>query len=310
MKEPTHRWTDIERILLDFREGRIDLPTAQKELNLFSIDHISGIASIDPSRQNRRGVPEVVYADTKDPEDAASIAIRLVERNGYAFMTRAGMNHHAAAERRITELQEQKERGLSTTISEVDIAFNEKARTILMTQVGFRFPETGGKVGILTAGTSDIPVAEEAVETCRIMGCDAVTFYDIGIAGMHRLFEPLKRMVEIDVDVIIVVAGMEGALPSVVSSLMDVPVIGVPTSIGYGYGGKGKAALMSMLQSCSPGLMTVNIDNGFGAAVGACLIARRASRKVTSVLNGESTPAVSGDHQSDGIRTYQAPHGR
>jgi len=288
LKESTERWTDIERILLDFREGRIDLATALKELNLFSIEHISDIATIDPGRQNRKGVPEVVYGDSKEPGDAASIAIRLVEKNGYAFVTRAGREHHTAIEEKIAELQEQKGRGLSTTISEVTISYNEKARTILLYQNGFRFPDTGGKVGILTAGTSDIPVAEEAVETCRIMGCEAITFYDVGIAGMHRLFDPLKRMIEFDVDVIIVIAGMEGALPSVVSSLVDVPVIGVPTSVGYGFGGGGKAALMSMLQSCSPGLMTVNIDNGFGAGVGACLIARRVSRKGEPITSSKN----------------------
>jgi len=310
LKEPTERWTDIERILLDFKEGRIDLTTAQKELNLFSIDHISGIATIDSCRQNRKGVPEVVYADTKEPGDAASIAIRLVEKNGYALLTRASADHHSAALKRIAGLQEQKERGLSTTICEVDISYNERAGTILLHEVGHIFPNTGGKVGILTAGTSDIPVAEEAVETCRVMGCEAITFYDIGIAGMHRLFEPLKRMVEIDVDVIIVIAGMEGALPSVISSLVDLPVIGVPTSVGYGFGGQGKAALMSMLQSCSPGLMTVNIDNGFGAAVGACLIARRATRKVSYVPKGDSPPSIDRDHPSESERTDQAPHGR
>ena len=131
-----------------------------------------------------------------------------------------------------------------------------------------------GKVGIITAGTSDIPVAEEARETCEFMGCDVISAYDIGIAGIHRLFAPLKEMLEENVRVIIVMAGMEGALPSVVASLVDVPVIGVPCSVGYGYGGKGEAALMSMLQSCSPGLVVVNIDNGFGAGVSAALMAR------------------------------------
>lgn len=277
MKEPTDGRKDMERILLDFKEGKIDLNTAQKELNLFSIDHISDMATIDTCRNNRKGVPEVVYADTKTPEDTASIAIRLVEKNGYAFVTRASQEHLEAIEKRVQELGGEKERGLSTTISEIVVASNERARTVLLREVGFTFKNCGGMVGILTAGTSDIPVAEEAVESCRIMGCETITFYDVGIAGLHRIFEPLKRMIEESVQAIIVVAGMEGALPSVVSSLVDVPVIGVPSSVGYGFGGKGKAALMSMLQSCSPGLVVVNIDNGFGAGVAASLIARQSS---------------------------------
>ena len=273
MPDP-ERYSSLRRILENLRDGSIDIETAERELNLFSIDHISDIATIDPCRQNRKGVPEVVYADMKRPGDAASIALRLVEKNGYAFMTRAAREHLTAVEMSVAEFMGMKERGLSTTCGEILVTYNEKARTILLKQEGFGFPDTGGRIGILTAGTSDIPVAEEAMETCRIMGCETITFYDVGIAGMHRLFDPLKRMIEFGVDVIIVVAGMEGALPSVVSSLVSVPVIGVPSSVGYGYGGKGEAALMSMLQTCSPGLVVVNIDNGFGAGVGAALIAR------------------------------------
>ena len=277
MAPEPERHGDLRRILQDLRDGNIDIETAERELNLFSIDHISGIAAIDSCRGNRNGVPEVVYADTKEPSDAASIALRLVEKNGFAFMTRAGNDHHTAVCERVADFTAQKEQGLSTTIREMEVLRNEKARTIIVREIGHRFPASGerrGKIGILTAGTSDIPVAEEAVETCRIMGCETITFYDVGIAGMHRLFEPLKKMVESEVSVIIVVAGMEGALPSVVSSLVSVPVIGVPRSVGYGFGGKGEAALMSMLQSCAPGLLVVNIDNGFGAGVGAALIAK------------------------------------
>ncbi|KZX10241.1 N5-carboxyaminoimidazole ribonucleotide mutase [Methanobrevibacter filiformis] len=128
------------------------------------------------------------------------------------------------------------------------------------------------KVGIVTAGTSDIPVAEEARVIIESTGCDVIASYDIGVAGIHRLFPKIARMIEENVKVIIVCAGMEGALPSVVSGLVDIPVIGIPTSVGYGIGSEGKAALYSMLQSCSPGLAVVNIDNGFGAAVFALTI--------------------------------------
>jgi hypothetical protein len=126
---------------------------------------------------------------------------------------------------------------------------------------------------VLAAGTSDIPAAEEAKVTAEVMGCQVLAYYDVGIAGIHRLMEPLRETLVQDVSAIVVVAGMEGALPSVVRGLVPVPVIGVPTSTGYGYGGKGEAALMTMLQSCAPGLTVVNIDNGFGAGATAALIA-------------------------------------
>jgi hypothetical protein len=128
-------------------------------------------------------------------------------------------------------------------------------------------------VGILAAGTSDVPVAEEARVTCEVLGCETIYAYDVGVAGIHRLFEPLRNMID-KVCVIIVAAGMEGVLPTIVKSLVDVPVIGVPTSVGYGIGKDGVAALMTMLNSCSPGLAVVNIDNGFGAGVFASLIAK------------------------------------
>ena len=136
-----------------------------------------------------------------------------------------------------------------------------------------------GKIGIITAGTSDIGVAEEARLTCEAMHCSTITTYDVGIAGVHRLFPIVKKFIEEDVDAVIVAAGMEGALASVVSSLVSVPVIGLPTSVGYGYGEKGVAALASMLQSCSLGLSVVNIDNGIGAGAVAANIANRVRRE-------------------------------
>jgi NCAIR mutase (PurE)-related protein len=137
-----------------------------------------------------------------------------------------------------------------------------------------------GKIGLLTAGTSDIPIAEEAKVIVEQGGCEVISSYDIGVAGIHRLFPQIAHMVEEDVCAFIVCAGMEGALPSVVAGLVDVPVIGVPTSVGYGIGADGKAALYSMLQSCAPGLSVVNIDNGFGAGVCALTIAKNIAKKV------------------------------
>jgi NCAIR mutase (PurE)-related protein len=148
----------------------------------------------------------------------------------------------------------------------------------------FTIPNTGGKVGILTAGTSDISVAEEAKIISEEMGCEVFTAYDLGVAGIHRLWQPLKDIVLKDVDVIIVVAGREGALASVVSGMVDVPVIAVPTSNSFGFGKNGLAALMAMLQSCALGLAVVNIDSGVAAGAVATLIANRAAKFRNQVI--------------------------
>jgi NCAIR mutase (PurE)-related protein len=139
-------------------------------------------------------------------------------------------------------------------------------------------PNSGGRIGILTAGTSDIPVAEEAKVIAQEMGCTTYVNYDVGVAGIHRLMEPVKQLIENDVDVVVVVAGREGALASVVSGLVDIPVIAVPTSNSYGFGAKGVSTLMAMLQSCSLGLAVVNIDGGVAAGAMATLIANRAAK--------------------------------
>jgi hypothetical protein len=154
---------------------------------------------------------------------------------------------------------------------------------VVINKPNHKIEKNKGKVGIISAGTSDIPVAEEARVTTEVLGCKTITAYDVGVAGIHRLFPPLEDMLKEEVACIIVVAGMEGALPTVVKSLVDIPVIGVPTSIGYGYGGKGVSALMTMLQSCSPGLVVVNIDNGFGAGCAAVLIAKRKNKLTLEV---------------------------
>ena len=130
-------------------------------------------------------------------------------------------------------------------------------------------------MGVLTAGTSDIPVAEEAETIAKEMGCETRAYYDVGVAGLHRLFDPLTDLLKWDADVVLVVAGREGALPTVVAGIVDVPVVGVPTSKSYGFGEKGLAALAAMLQSCSLGMSVVNIDGGVGAGAVAAMIANR-----------------------------------
>ena len=153
--------------------------------------------------------------------------------------------------------------------------WHELARIAVIRHKSFKSPSTGGRVGIITAGTSDLPVAQQAAVMASEMGCQVKMVSDVGVAGIHRLVEPLSQLLDSDVDVLIVAAGMDGALPSVVAGLVRLPVIGLPTSNGYGLGGRGQAALLSMLQTCSPGLVVVNIDNGIGAGASAALIANR-----------------------------------
>ena len=199
----------------------------------------------------RTGVPEIILAEGKDPEDLAKIVMKVLERNGRAIISRIE-NEHVAAIKKIVP-------------NNVNMQINKKAKMIVIKKKEFTIEKTGGKIGIIRAGTSDIPVAEEAKIIAEEMGCEVFTAYDVGVAGIHRLFTSLKEMIEKDVDVLIVVAGREGALPSVVAGMVDIPVIGVPTSIGYGLEGKGISALTATLQACSLGLAVVNIDGGVAA---------------------------------------------
>ena len=162
----------------------------------------------------------------------------------------------------------------------VKVETGKNSSTVLLFKKPIKFH--GGKVGIMTAGTSDIGVAEEARIMCQAMNCQCITSYDVGVAGIQRIFPILKKMIEEDVDCIIVAAGMEGALATLVSTMVDIPIIGIPTSVGYGYGEKGIAALASMLQSCSLGLSVVNIDNGIAAGGIAANIANRVNKKIIS----------------------------
>ncbi len=217
-------------------------------------------ARLDHRRQSRKGVPEVIYAPGKRHELVESLVAELLERTGRAIVSRPPPDLRVALQTLYRQTHH-----LSGSYS---LGIEDVARPI---------PQTGGKVGIVTAGSSDVPYAEEALMVVRQMGCETREVYDVGVAGLHRLFPPLRGMLEARVDVIVVAAGMDGALPSVVAGLATVPVIGLPTSTGYGAGGKGIAALLSMLQSCAPGLAVVNIDNGVGAGAMAALIANKAA---------------------------------
>jgi len=223
----------------------------------------STFARPDFQREHRKGVPEVIMAHSKSVAQCRQIIVSFLERAGRAILSRVS-----------PELEE----CLIEEYGAGGFEWYPASRMAILRREGFRARDTDGRVGILTAGTSDQAVAEEAAIICREMGCSVHSVYDVGVAGLHRLFDPLRELLEDHhVDVMIVAAGMDGALPSVVSGLVDVPVIGLPTSVGYGMGGQGRAALLAMLQTCSPGLAVVNIDNGVGAGAMAALIANRAA---------------------------------
>jgi NCAIR mutase (PurE)-related protein len=241
------------------------------ELN--ALDPFAGLAAVlgttpvhvDPHRQARKGVPEIVYAAGKPARLTLSAVLALLEHQpaGRILVSRA-------APEVIDLLRAELEPRTST------LAVAPSGGTILVSRSDAQpAQETGGVVALLTAGASDAPAADEAAWVAREMGCRVVRADDVGVAGLHRLEVPLRSLREQGADVVIVAAGMDGALPSVVSGLVDVPVIGLPTSVGYGAGGGGVAALLSMLQTCAPGLAVVNIDNGVGAGATAALIANR-----------------------------------
>jgi len=242
------------------------VPNARKLLSLYSLEKIEDFAKIDTGRKYRRGIPEVIFAEQKQLSEIKKIVQRVLKKSNLILVSRLKKNDY----NKILEFS--KKNKLKTEIG-------KKSTSILIYKKPLK--KNKGMVGILTAGTSDIGVAEEARLMCEAMNCQCISSYDVGVAGLHRVIPVLKEFIKKEVDSIIVVAGMEGALATLVSSSVNVPVIGVPTSVGYGYGEKGIAALASMLQSCSLGLAVVNIDNGIGAGAMAASIANRINMKRT-----------------------------
>ena len=241
---------DLREILQAFSDGKIDIHEAERQLRLDHMEAIGGDVLFDESRSLRKNVPEVIYGASKEAKVIAEI---LKKRKGKLSL--------------VSKVDAEKYQIISKECP--DAVYDSRAKMI----ISGKMPETDkGCIGIITAGTSDIPIAEEARIMAESMGVRCITFYDIGVAGIHRLIEPMKKLIEADVAAVVAVAGMEGALPTVISSLSPVPVIGVPVSTGYGLGGKGEAALLCILQSCSIGLTAVNIDNGIGAGATAALI--------------------------------------
>ena len=254
----------MREILEKVAKGLISVDEAERLLRVLTVEEIGNMARIDVGREYRKGIPEVILAEGKDAGDLAQIAATMLRESGRAIISRAVSDQIHAIREALSD----------DTLAQV----NDKARLMVIKKKNFVTKKTGGKIGILTGGTSDIPVAEEARVIAQEMGCDVITAYDVGVAGIHRLIPPLKEMIARDVDALVVVAGREGALPSVVAGIVDVPLIAVPTSIGYGLGEKGVSALMAMLQSCSLGLAIVNIDSGIAAGAVATLIANRVAR--------------------------------
>lgn len=223
---------------------------------------------IDTDRADRTGIPEVILAERKTIDQVVAAAQKILEASETAIITRV----------RDDQLEM-----LSASLGRQFIFWHDhRARIVTVAKPEHKPVRTGGRIGIIAAGTSDIGVSIEASVIAEQMGCEVFRVTDVGVAGLHRLIAPLRDLMAKQPDAIVVAAGMDGALPSVVAGLVDVPVIGLPVSTGYGLGGDGTAALYAMLQSCAPGLAVVNIDNGVGAGSMAALIANRAARARSS----------------------------
>ena len=242
----------IETLLEQVAKGELSVEQALGQMRLAPLSEL-GFATLDLQRALRRGFPEVVYGPGKTTAEIAEIAQRLCNAGQPLLITRVGPEVHAAVQKFLENAE-----------------YHPIARAVTV-----RTGElTKGRPGVtvMTAGTADRAVAEEAIVTAEAMGCQVRRVLDVGVAGLHRLLSQREALLESRV--IIAVAGMEGALPSIVMGLTDCPVIGVPTSTGSGVGGRGGAALLAMLNSCAGGLTVVNVDNGFGAGYAAALINR------------------------------------
>lgn len=251
----------MKDVLEKLVNGELNIDEAEQLLKAESILEVDEIAQFDIKRNNRTGFPEAVFAQSKEYEDLLVIIKNYIKTSDEDLI--------------ITKLSKERYEKILKDLDDDSLIYDYNSRAqILIIRKEIKEREPIAKIGIITAGTSDINIAEEARVIVEEGGCEAITSYDIGIAGIHRLFPQIAHMVKEGVRVFIVCAGMEGALPSVVAGLVDAPVIGVPTSVGYGVGEGGRVALDAMLQSCAPGIAVVNIDNGFGAGVFALTIVK------------------------------------
>jgi len=249
----------LRQLFNQVRSGKVSPDDAVARLQHLPFEDL-GFANVDHHRALRHGMPEVIFGQGKSPEHLAKIFSRLAEHGGNVLATRASEEQFKAVRSALGDMP----------LKKGQLEYRQLARAITLQRDRRRHGK--GVIAVVSAGTSDIPVAEEAVVTAELMGNRVQHLYDVGVAGIHRLLA--HRSVLGEARVIIVCAGMEGALPSVVGGLVGVPVIAVPTSIGYGAAFEGLAALLGMLNSCASNVSVVNIDNGFGAAYVASLINR------------------------------------
>ena len=255
--DPMEAWaideSGVRSLLEELLQGRVTAEDVVARLAAAPYEDL-GFARVDHHRALRKGFPEVVFGQGKTPEQTARLAVALLGRSDRLLVTKAGPQAYEAVREQVQDAQ-----------------FDEQARTIMVDRSAAR--ERVGGVVVASAGTSDLPVAREAVVTAELMGCEVTELNDVGVAGIHRLLDHLPTLQA--ARVVVAVAGMEGALPSVVGGLVRAPVIAVPTSVGYGASLGGVAALLAMLNSCAPGVAVVNIDNGFGAGYLAAVIAKQ-----------------------------------
>jgi len=242
----------LRKLLQQVKTGSLSPDEAVARLRHMPFEDL-GFAKVDHHRRLRQGLPEVIFARGKTPKQVAGIFKRMAAHGGNVLATKSEAEHFAAVRKAVSKAE-----------------YRELAQAIVLQQDPAKYGR--GTIAVISAGTSDIPVAEEALVTAEVMGNEVAHLYDVGVAGIHRLLAN-KTVLE-DARVVIVCAGMEGALPSVVGGLVGVPVIAVPTSIGYGAAFKGLAALLGMLNSCASNVSVVNIDNGFGAGYVASMINR------------------------------------
>jgi len=242
----------IRKIFEEVRKGRLASDEAVQRLRHLPFEDL-GFAKVDHHRALRAGMPEVILGEGKTPAQVAQIFLRLAKHGGNILATRTSPQQFAAVKKKAPKAE-----------------YRELARAVVLRRERKKYGK--GIIAVVSAGTSDIPVAEEAVVTAELMGNDVERLYDVGVAGIHRLLANRGALTR--ARVVVVCAGMEGALPSVVGGLIGVPVIAVPTSVGYGAAFKGLAALLGMMNSCASNVSVVNIDNGFGAGYVASLINR------------------------------------
>ncbi len=259
---------ELKDLLSDVSEKKISIDDAYTKIKKMSLVDVDDIVQFDVFRDARTGVPEVVYAEFKTPEHCIEIIQKVVPKKRIVLFTRLKKTHKDAFN------------DFFNKEKDFNIEMSNLGNSAIVYSSDYSIPKIENtKVGLITAGTSDIPIAIEAEYVLKIMGIETLNAYDIGVAGLHRLITPLKTMLSDGIDVLIVFAGMEGALPSVIAGLVDVPIIAVPISVGYGIKPPGEVALLSMLSSCSPGMSIVNVDGGFNAGAMAGLIALRCSQR-------------------------------